>query len=176
MMKSWADHCSSDEEDSHHDEHHDEEDMLADEAANKLQVQEEPMGSDEVVPQENEGEGEKQQQTPRPITDYDFPTNPPFTAFIGNLSFYIKEVPQLMEAVADLAKERLGEPINVIGGRIAYDRTEPNKHRGFGYVEVETLEEVSSEDPNVFCYLCSLSSNLTFLPFSLFFLFTITLP
>jgi hypothetical protein len=170
MMKSWADHCSSDEEDSVHDSEllQEEEDaMLAEQTANKLDLQEEPVVPDEVVSQ---GEGEHQQDNqPRPITDYDFPMNPPFTAFIGNLSYNIKEVPQLIEAVSDLAKDRLGQNINVIGGRIAYHRTgEPGKHRGFGYVEVETLDEVSSSNASsVKCkkYLFFVKLNILLLAF-----------
>ena len=93
--------------------------------------------SDEVVPSEDSGQ-------PRPPKTYDFPSQPPFTAFVGNLSYQIMEGPQLMEAVENLAKERLEEPVKVLGGRIAYHRAgNPNQHRGFGYVEVETLDQVS---------------------------------
>jgi hypothetical protein len=144
MIRSWADHCSSDEEDSHH--HHDEDDqvglededkMLAGDTAGKLQVdqQEEPVTPDEVVPS----------STPASERVYDFPSQPPFTAFVGNLSYHIKEVPQLVEAVTNMVHDRLGgeSNIHVLGGRIAFDRTDQSKHRGFGYVEVETLDQVS---------------------------------
>jgi hypothetical protein len=137
MMKSWADHCSSDEEDSVDDpqqhEEQDEDDLqpLSEEMTSKLQVDDGTGG----------GEGDQQQGEEK---TYDFPEHPPYTAFVGNLAFSIKEVPQLVEAVANLAQERLGEAVNVMGGRIAYHRTgDQTRHRGFGYVEVETLEEVS---------------------------------
>jgi hypothetical protein len=120
MMKSWADHCSSDEEsvddvggeqveeqDEHHDEHHDDEEDLE-----------------------------------MPAKAYDLPTGPPFTAFVGNLAFTVKEPDQLQAAIADAVKDRFGEQINMIGGRIATDRRDGDKHRGFGYVEVESLEQV----------------------------------
>jgi hypothetical protein len=136
MIKSWADHCSSDEEDSVADEPHDDEDLAADAAA-KLQVEEDdaaaaaaavPVSPDEVVPRV-----------------YDFPTQPPYTAFVGNLSYSIKDSTMLADTVANLAKERLSEPVNVLGGRVAFNRTDPQgKHRGFGYVEVETLDQVST--------------------------------
>jgi translation initiation factor 4B len=134
MIKSWADHCSSDEEDSVHDDRVEQE--LADEAAAQLQVNDaEPVTSDEIVPTDA-GDSPPQRV-------YDFPSQPPFTAFVGNLSYQIKEVSQFTEAVENLAKELLEEPVKVLGGRIAYNRTDPGKHRGFGYVEVETLDQVS---------------------------------
>ncbi|KAL3904281.1 MAG: hypothetical protein SGILL_010127 [Bacillariaceae sp.] len=129
-MKSWADHCSSDEED---DSIADDTHQLATEFADNVGVvQEEPISEDEIVGVPNE---------PPPKT-YDFPSQPPYTAFVGNLSFQIKDVPQFVEAVTNLAKDRLEEPVNILGGRIAYNRTDPSKHRGFGYVEVETLDQL----------------------------------
>lgn len=131
-MKSWADHCSSDEEDSVADD-----DDLVDDTAAKLQVDGDddalavPVSPEEVVVVVRE-------------RVYDFPTQPPFTAFVGNLSYEIKDPPMLVEAVSNVAKDRLSEPVNVMGGRVAYHRTtDPQgKHRGFGYVEVETLDQV----------------------------------
>ena len=137
MIKSWADHCSSDEEDSVHDDHVAQE--IAEEAAAKLGVDDAavPVHSDEVVPSDGGG--------PPPAKTYDFPSQPPFTAFVGNLSYQINENPLLVEAVQNLADERLEQPVKILGGRIAYHRQNNNgNHRGFGYVEVETLDQVST--------------------------------
>jgi hypothetical protein len=129
MIERWADHCSSDEED--------------DEASASLPVDREaiPVSPDDIVPTGTTMAGAA--ATPKERV-YDFPTQPPFTAYIGNLSYQIKDDSMLVEAVWDLAKEKLQESINIIGGRVAYFRNDHNgKHRGFGYVEVETLEQVS---------------------------------
>ncbi|KAG7350664.1 hypothetical protein IV203_010024 [Nitzschia inconspicua] len=134
MIKSWADHCSSDEEDSVADDPQEE---LVDDTAAKLHLSDDalaavPVSPDEVVPPAVPEE-----------RVYDFPAQPPFTAFIGNLSYQIKDEAMLMEAVSTLVKERLSEPVNFMGGRVAYHRTDPNgKHRGFGYAEVETLDQL----------------------------------
>ena len=124
-MKSWADHCSSDEDtdDNYSVEDEDDEQQEAEEQtfdaafSEKVQV-------------------DQQQQ-------YNFPDRPPFTAFVGNLSFDIQEASQLQQALADVVLDRLGERVNILGGRISYDRDSNNRqHRGFGYVELETLEQV----------------------------------
>ena len=130
MMKSWADHCSSDE---------DTDDNYSVESAESedKNVEEVPQSLDEAF------EEKAQIDTTPPERTYDFPTRPPFTAFVGNLSFHIQESSQLQQALADVVFDRLGERVNVLGGRISFDRNS-QKHRGFGYVELETLEEVGS--------------------------------
>ncbi len=127
-MKSWADHCSSDE---------DTDDNYSVESAESedKDIEEVPQSLDETF------EEKAQIDTTPPERTYDFPTRPPFTAFVGNLSFHIQESSQLQQALADVVFERLGERVNVLGGRISFDRNS-QKHRGFGYVELETLEEV----------------------------------
>jgi RNA recognition motif-containing protein len=130
MMKSWADHSSSDEE-SFVDE--------VQEELEKLVVGDGPHegGVDEVE--------EPKSETAEPPAEkvYDFPTRPPFTAFVGNLAYSVKEPEQLQDALMEAADGRLGEgKINVISGRVATDRN--GRHRGFGYVEVETLDQVST--------------------------------
>jgi hypothetical protein len=121
MMKSWADHCSSDE---------DSVDDVGDQLENQqLEEQDEEHDSDE-------------EDLEMPAKTYDFPRGPPFTAFVGNLAFTVKEPDQLQAAIADAVADRFGEKINTIGGKIATDRRDGDKHRGFGYVEVETLEHV----------------------------------
>ena len=124
MMKSWADHCSSDE---------DTDDNYSVESED---VQEEQQSLEETF--------EEKVTIEEPVArTYDFPSRPPFTAFVGNLSYDIQEPSQLQQALADVVFDRLGERVNVLGGRISYDRNSNNKkHRGFGYVELETLDEV----------------------------------
>lgn len=129
MKKSWADHCSSDEEEEDDSVHDGDEGDVNDVAGA------ETTGG-------NDDEEAAAEDDPSPTTNYDFPDRPPYTAFVGNLSFHIKEPLQLQKAVAGAVLERFGERVDVIGGRIAYDRIDPTRHRGFGYVEVDTLEQV----------------------------------
>ena len=149
-MKSWAD-CSSDEDEDDYsveapEEEEEEDDDLVAETSNKLQVKE---GSLPAAFDKNE----PRQQHHR---TYDFPDQPPFTAFVGNLSYDIREASNLQHALADAVQDRLGEAINTVGGQIAYDRNVDNKqHRGFGYVEVETLEEVSAEHMHITVIYCN---------------------
>lgn len=122
-MKNWADHCSSDEESI---------DGI-DDVAEQVQVQtlEEEAAPAPVV------EGEAAPAAPR---TYEFPSSPPFTAFIGNLAYSVKEPEELKEAVIKCASEHLGKELVILGARISFDRN--GKHRGFGYLELDTLEEV----------------------------------
>ena len=142
-MKSWADHCSSDEESFNEDTPLDTFDDDDDEqpAAKELEQEMEQAAISDPKPEEAE---EPPQPPPEPRT-YDFPSGPPFTLFVGNLSYNIKDGQQLGDAVADLVKDRLQQEINVVRGKIGIDRQNPgsNRHKGFGYVEVSSLEEVS---------------------------------
>jgi len=136
MMKSWADHCSSDEDT-------DDNYSVDSEEPNEGQSFEAAFAEKVQVSDHNKepNAGETEQQ----VRNYNFPERPPFTAFVGNISYDIQESSQLQQALADLVFERLGERVNVLGGRISYDRDSKNKkHRGFGYVELETLEELKT--------------------------------
>eukprot|EP00980_Cylindrotheca_fusiformis_P003841 scaffold858_cov123-Cylindrotheca_fusiformis.AAC.17 len=129
-MKSWADHCSSDEE------------SFDDEINERLTGQQ---LDDQVVPEtENIVEPEPEAEVvPPPEKVYDFPERPPFTAFVGNLAYSVDEGEKLKAGLSDLAIDRLGEgQINVISGRVATDRN--GRHRGFGYVEVESLDQLKA--------------------------------
>lgn len=130
MKKSWADCSSDEEEDDYSVDSLDQEETLDTAASNKLHIDNKNSPNHEM------------QQSSR---TYDYPDNPPFTAFVGNLSYDIQEASYLRQALADVVQDRLGgERINTIGGKISYDRNNKNgQHRGFGYVELETLEEVS---------------------------------
>lgn len=136
-MKSWADHCSSDEE------------SLSDEINEQLASQK---LDDEIVPtaQETavdvtEPKQHEAETAPPPEKLYDYPTAAPFTAFVGNLAYSVEDGEQLMAGLADVAAKRLGEgQINVVSGRVATDRN--GRHRGFGYIEVESLDQVRTDD------------------------------
>ena len=165
----WADHCSSDEE-------------SLDDVAEQLQDQ---ATLDDSIPQKEEDvleehigdhheDGEQDIAASSSAVDvppervYNFPEKPPFTAFVGNLNYSIKDPEQLKTAIADAAAESLGSKISVIGGRICLDRD--GKHRGFGYVEVETLDEV-----RIFCIGPTMAWNFRFIEFlSNFFLLFIS--
>ena len=133
-MKSWAD-CSSDEEDyssGDAEEEEEEQETLEPTALEKLQIS-------------NDGENPLNNNSGGPgIREYDYPNQAPFNAFVGNLSYEISEVSHLQQALVDVVHDRLKEKINIIGAKICYERNSDNRnHRGFGYVELETLEEVS---------------------------------
>ena len=135
MMKSWADHCSSDEDtDDNHSVASEEQEQEIENNNGDGQSLDDAF-SEKVNVNDQDAPVQPQART------YDFPRSPPFTAFVGNLSYDIKESSQLQQALADVVFDRLGERVNVLGGRISYERNS-NNHRGFGYVELETLEEV----------------------------------
>lgn len=137
-MKNWADHCSSDEE------------SLTEEVAaelEKVQVEDEVQQEEEQIVEEAEPVDHVQpevQEPPPPVEKtYNFPSQPPFTAFIGNLAYSVDDGEKLKEALGDVIADRLGPgKVNVLNGRIATDR-QSGRHRGFGYVEVETVDQVS---------------------------------
>jgi len=137
-MKSWADHCSSDEESLDDLPEQMESQKLAD-------VEPEDPTTDGPPPTttttEDEVDGPVAEDAPpaAPRT-YDFPDKPPFTAFIGNLAYSLKEPEELIAAVKQCALEVLGQEINLLGARISFGRD--GSHRGFGYLEVETLDEL----------------------------------
>lgn len=133
-MKSWADHCSSDEESL--------DDVPEQMEAQKLEdVEPADATTDGPPPTEDKVDGPAAEDAPpaAPRT-YDFPDKPPFTAFIGNLAYSLKDPQELIAAVKQCALEVLGQEINFLGARISFGRD--GSHRGFGYLEVETLDEV----------------------------------
>ena len=65
--------------------------------------------------------------------------------------------------MTDLVKYKLGKDIKVVTSRVALDRQRDNKPKGFGYVEVETQDDVSFRDSfffkinlAIFSHLCCL--------------------
>ena len=148
MMKSWADHCSSDEDESvddnvgEQDPSLEEQPHMGNDDHDDGKDQQETFLPPRPHPDHGPDDGDENQNPPHATTKtYDFPDKPPFTAFVGNLAFSVKEPDQLKDAIMEVVHERLGQTIHVLGGRIATDRRD-GKHRGFGYVEVETLDEV----------------------------------
>ena len=127
-MKSWAD-VSSDEESLH--------DLPQKMEAQTLEEEEPTPPAPETV-QVPETQEPAQ---PKPPRTYDFPDAPPFSAFIGNLAYALKDPEDLKAAVAKSASDHLGVELKILGARISFGRD--GQHRGFGYVELETLEDVS---------------------------------
>jgi len=116
----------------------------------KLQVNDDKNHRDHV----KEEETSSSSLPPPPPRTYDLPTGPPFTLFVGNLSYSIKDGQQLGDAIAKLVHDRLHKDITVVKGRVSGGNNRGNHgqqqqqqqqqpHKGFGYVEVATLEEVS---------------------------------
>ena len=85
-----------------------------------------------------------QVEAARPIKEFILPEHAPYTAFVGNLAFSVRDPQQLADAISDLVRERFGEEIVITAKRVALDRQASDKPKGFGYVEVETLDHVSS--------------------------------
>jgi len=149
-MKSWADHCSSDEESFNEDTpmeafEDDDEDEKA--AVENVKVEGGPEGD---APAADEG--------PRNERTYDFPAGPPYTLFVGNLSYGIKDGDMLAAALDKLVEQRLKQKITVVKGRIGggaknkFDNKD-QAHKGFGYVEVGSLEDVSKSAWQCICFV-----------------------
>lgn len=135
-MKSWADYNSSDDEN--------EDDFLAPE--NNPPIPEAPLSpvgdGAKSGPLTGDDEGSNRKGSyQRPKKEFVLPERPPFTAFVGNLAFSVKNPDELGQRIAELTTERFGKEINVTASRVAIDRRD-GKHKGFGYVEVETLDNL----------------------------------
>eukprot|EP00522_Entomoneis_paludosa_P001207 CAMPEP_0172468220 /NCGR_PEP_ID=MMETSP1065-20121228/60863_1 /TAXON_ID=265537 /ORGANISM="Amphiprora paludosa, Strain CCMP125" /LENGTH=416 /DNA_ID=CAMNT_0013225573 /DNA_START=96 /DNA_END=1346 /DNA_ORIENTATION=+ len=157
MVKNWADHCSSDEEDLLDDEELNQLDAVAEQvlkkefkaptdeaqaAADQVQAAAEDEDAEHAAPPPQE---EAAAPPPKQRT-YEFPTDPPFTAYVGNLAYSIVDPQELAHLLTELAKNVLDLDIVITDTRIMmernYDRDPDAKprHRGFGYVQMETLE------------------------------------
>lgn len=119
-MQSWADIDSESDDEHHH-------------PANQAPPEPEP----EPEPKEEEIVEEE------PPKEYVWPTEPPYTAYVGNLPFSIKESDDLSHGVEDLVQDRFQTRVTVVNSRLALDRQD-GRPRGFGYIEVETVEDVST--------------------------------
>jgi hypothetical protein len=151
MVRNWADHCSSDEE-SVGDDDGPPSQQFADQAqihnGDDVYDDSNPNGLFTDMAQDaHDEDGRGATPATKPPKTYDYPSQPPFTAFVGGLSFSIKNNADFVAAMDDECRRRLsssdgGGEIKFLGGRIAFSREDPTKHRGFGYLEVETLDQV----------------------------------
>lgn len=73
-----------------------------------------------------------------------FPSEAPYSAYVGNVAFNIKTEQAFGEKIEGLVKFRYQNTkrVKVINARFGMDRA-TNQRKGFGYVEFETPEEVS---------------------------------
>jgi RNA recognition motif-containing protein len=124
-MQSWADI----ESDSDDDEYH---------PANQ-QVQQQLQQPVEPEPESEE------EPAPPPEKEYNWPKEPPFTAYVGNLGSSVKDSEEMNRAVTDLLHQRFQTQVTIVNSRLAIDRQE-NKPRGFGYLEVKTADDVRIEN------------------------------
>ncbi|GKZ00056.1 hypothetical protein MPSEU_000959000 [Mayamaea pseudoterrestris] len=132
MVKNWADQSSDDEEDAR--ERH----VMLDQDMEALQQQpHRPEATDYADYDDHDAPAPSKERT------YEFPNEPPYTAYIGNVAYTVTDPAELADAMVALAKEHLNLDIVVTNPRIAIDRREtPPKPRGFGYVTVETLDQL----------------------------------
>eukprot|EP00555_Chaetoceros_dichaeta_P007171 CAMPEP_0198263880 /NCGR_PEP_ID=MMETSP1447-20131203/13852_1 /TAXON_ID=420782 /ORGANISM="Chaetoceros dichaeta, Strain CCMP1751" /LENGTH=440 /DNA_ID=CAMNT_0043952637 /DNA_START=17 /DNA_END=1339 /DNA_ORIENTATION=+ len=145
-MKSWADHSSSDEDS----------DAEADLSVADLSMLNSKSNDDGisfdnstigVVSPSKSYDDEDFPPVPPPV-DFGYvppnaPNEAPYTAHIGNLSFGVKEGPDLAEEIEKLVTDRYKgeESVSVTEARVGVDR-DTGKRRGYGYVEFGTLEEL----------------------------------
>ena len=155
MMKSWADHCSSDEEDNVNvadNDYDDDDEAIAVVDPNILKKEIDAENKAFLEAQGDDDEDEQAAAAPTPKT-YQFPTEPPFTAYVGNLSYNIMDPQELTTKLTQLVKDVLKDDdndntddalnITITDCRIMMDRRNPSpkpRHRGFAYIQVETLE------------------------------------
>lgn len=138
MVKGWADHSSSEEEEEEQYEHSTafvEHDIPVDAGQGTAQPTHQPQIR--FHPPNNQYEAAVEERT------YEYPTEPPYTAFVGNLAFSVTDVPMFVDAMSKLVSEQLQVNIKFISGKIISDpQSNPTRHRGFGYIEVETVEDL----------------------------------
>ena len=129
-MKSWADHCSSDEEDD-----------VPRVSTLQLSSKDE---SDSNESDDDEGyhEDGNQGQQLEPTPHFKIPKDPPYTAFIGNLSFEVKDAKHLAYELEQMCISIMGKTVTAIDGRLVRDKATGNS-KGFGYVVFSTADEVS---------------------------------
>lgn len=135
-IKSWADHCSSDEESD--------DDRIAPPPSGLP-------GSSSYgqLHALDESEDEEELPPPAPVRKSfaisALPDRPPYTAFLGSLPNALKNTNDLGREVEGLLRNRGPEVagLRVSDVRLMIER-DTGKSRGYGYVEFDTPEEVSS--------------------------------
>ena len=152
MVKNWADHCSSDEEDFDVDNGDPvavvDPDVLKKEIESENRAFQNAHGGDDDEDDDDEHQGAEAAAAaaagPPPSKKvHEFPTEAPFTAYVGNLSYNIVDPQDLASKLTTLAKDLLSTEIQIIDSRIMMDHRNPSpkpRHRGFAYVKVETLD------------------------------------
>lgn len=136
MVKGWAD-VSSDEEDflSEDDDIHDNEEIKA--AALETMKRERAEQQAAIRAEEEKAEADAKAGKPR---EYQYPSGPPYTAYVGNVAYSITEWEDLANQLTAMAKDLLNLEIKIKNTRIMMDRKDKSKHRGFAYVTLETLD------------------------------------
>lgn len=141
MVKSWADH-SSDEEDDALDSH-----AAAVPVANPDVLRQEFAAENNRAMGEMTHDNDEEAQAAPGGRTYNYPTAAPFTAYVGNLAYTIMDAADLKQGLTELVQSVLGsdKAFTIVDARIMMerqdrDRDDPPRHRGFGYVEVETLD------------------------------------
>jgi len=125
----WGDHYSSDEED--------------------LQEDVPAYSQAPPTPQDEKGdEHAAKQETPKP-REFVWPTEPPYTAYVGNLSYEVADENDMRDFITQLSKDLLNKDVQVTHTRLMRHRkgADPPSnapHRGFGYVHFDTLEELKA--------------------------------
>ena len=126
-MNSWADHCSSDEEED------DIPRVSTLQSSENLDALDDELSSDE---KEQDIELEEKSHS-------NLPSEPPYTAFVGNLSFDIQDAKHLAYELEEMCEYFFNRKVTAVDGRLMTDK-ETGKKKGFGYVEFETIEDVSA--------------------------------
>lgn len=139
-MESWADHCSSDEEEIKR--------VPSASAFTVISDDEDDFDGDgSDVGLDTSNHNQSYQKTSffnqsQPPPQKSLPDSPPFTAFMNNLSYEVTEN-ELANELQKMCLNKRSKKINIVNVRFATDR-ETRERKGFGYVEVETRDELVS--------------------------------
>jgi len=138
MMESWADHCSSDEEELKRVPSasafaampDDDDDDFFDEVHGDVGLDTSNDGGTTNFFNQNKAPPQPQ----KPV-----PNSPPYTAFMNNLNYDVTEDELAIELEKICHNKK--HKISVLNVRFAFDR-ETKKRKGFGYVEVSTRDDL----------------------------------
>uniref|UniRef100_A0A6U3QS90 RRM domain-containing protein n=1 Tax=Ditylum brightwellii TaxID=49249 RepID=A0A6U3QS90_9STRA len=150
-MKGWAEYCSSDEE-SDDGLRHTHPAASSDGLHPSLHHEDDDDHEDDGSPGDvasNDDTGDHLNAIP-PVPskrEYDdLPNGPPYTAYVRNLSYDIRENDQLVYEINGLLERRYEGTdvrVQVVNARVGIDR-ESGKRKGFGYVEFTTVEDLTA--------------------------------